>query len=149
MIEIVAARPQHVGPIATRMREVDVDECAASMLSPRDALRHGLLYSETVWTVKIDGRAEAMFGVVPVSVLEGHGHIWLLMTDDAMKHRRAIVRLGRAYTEALHRHYRVLSNRVHADNDAAIRWLARMGYVIGGVDVIRGRPMRPFVRLAE
>ncbi len=147
MIEVVAARPQHVGPIAARMKQIDREECAASGMTPKDALRHGLLYSETAWTVKADGRPEAMFGVMPVSLLEGRGHIWMLMTEDAVRHRRAIVRLGHIYTEALQRHYRVLTNRVHAENDMAIRWLARMGYVIGSVDVVRGRPMRPFVRL--
>ncbi len=147
MIEVKAARPQHVGPIATRMREIDREECASSGMSGKDALRYGLLYSETAWTVLVDGRPEAMFGVVPVSLLEGRGHVWLLMTDDAMKQHRAIVRLGKRYTEALHRHYRILSNRVHARNDPAIRWLTHLGFFVGAVDVIRGRPMRDFTRI--
>lgn len=129
------------------MREVDVEECAATKLTPKQALRYGLLNSETCWTVFVDGRPEAMFGVVATSLIEGKGRPWLLMTDDAMAHRRAIVRFGHVYTAALQRHYRKLENVVHANNDVAIRWLSRLGFHVGPVDVIRGRPMRYFVRL--
>lgn len=117
-------------------------------MSPREALRYGLLHSDTVWTAKVNGRAEAMFGVVGISLLEGRGSVWMLMTDDGAKQHRAIVRLGHVYTAALARHYRVLENHVHAKNDKAIRWLSRMGFHIGQVDVIRGQPMRPFMRLS-
>jgi len=146
MIEIVASRPTHVGPIATKMRAADVKECLFSQLTPKGALRLGLQVSETCWTTLVDKVPVAMFGVVPTSVMEGRGRVWMLMTNDAMTHRRAIVRLGRLYTEALQRHYRILDNYVHAENDAAIRWLARLGFVVGPIDVIRGQPVRYFMR---
>lgn len=130
------------------MREIDIEECLVAGLSPREALRTGLTTSETVWTVLVDGRPEAMFGVVATSVIEGRGRVWLLMTNDAMRQHRAIMRLGHRYTQALQRHYARLENVVHAHNDKSIRWLSRMGFHIGPVDVIRGRPMRYFVRLA-
>jgi hypothetical protein len=146
MIEIVPARPNHTGTIASRMREIDRLECWAVGHSPKDALRLGILASTVVWTAKVDGRPEAMFGATPLSFIEGRGRPWLLMTDDAMKHRSALLRLGRVYTEAIHRHYPILQNWVHAENEVAIRWLALLGYAIGSVDVMRGVPMRPFVR---
>ncbi len=148
MIEVAPASPAHIGTIATRIRPIDRDECAIAGMSPRDALRMGFQTSETCWTVKIDGRPEAMFGVIAVSVLEGRGRIWMLMTDDGARQHRAIVRFGRIYTEALARHYRILENHVHARNDKAIRWLSRLGFHVGQVDVIRGQPMRPFTRLS-
>lgn len=147
MIEVVAARPTHIGPIATKMRAVDVQECLFVKQTPKEALRHGLQTSETCWTVLLDGKPVAMFGVVPTSVIEGRGRVWMLMTNAAMTKRRAILRLGHRYTEALQRHYRILDNYVHADNDAAIRWLSRLGFVVSGIDVIRGAPVRYFVRL--
>lgn len=146
MIEIVPARPQHVGPIATRMREIDRKECFALGHMPKDALRWGLLGSAVAWTAKVDGRPEAMFGAVPISILEGRGRPWMLMTEDAIRHKRALLRLGRIYTDAIHRHFEVLENFVHADNAVAIRWLARLGYAVGAVDVIMGEPMRKFLR---
>lgn len=149
MIEIVGARPQHVGTIARRMRQADRVECAALGHSPKDALRHGLVASSIAWTAKVDGRAEAMFGAAPISTLEGRGRVWMLMTDAAEQHRKALLRLGWRYTQALHDHYPILENYVHAHNDRTIRWLARLGYAIGPVDVIQGHPMRGFIRCAS
>lgn len=146
MIEIVGARPNHVGSIACRMRAIDRLECATMGHSPKDALRLGLMASSIVWTAKVDGRPEAMFGACPVSAVEGRARVWMLMTDTAALYHKALVRLGWRYTQALHEHFLVLENYVHADNDVAIRWLARLGYAIGPVDVIGGQPMRGFVR---
>ena len=114
--------------------------------SPKDALRTGLVGSTLVWTVKIDGRPEAMMGATPISMTDGTGTPWMLMTDVAARQRKALLRLGRIYTEAMHRHYEALTNWVHADNVASIRWLSRLGYAVGAVDVIGGEPMRRFYR---
>lgn len=148
MIEIVPAKLTHVGPIAIAMRDIDRLECHVFGHSPKDALRLGLMASTIAWTALVDGKPVAMFGAATISLLDGIGRPWLLMTNEAEKHHRAIVRFGRIYTEAIHRHYARLENWVHVDNSAAIRWLSRLGFAVGGVDVIRGQPMRPFVRCA-
>lgn len=145
MIEVVPARATHVGPIATRMRAIDREECRVFGFTPKAALRHGLLYGDA-WTVIIDGKPEAMFGVVAVNLISGTGRIWLLMTDVAARQSKALVRLGHRYTEALHAHFPILQNDVHADNVRAIRWLTRLGYYVGPVDVINGQPMRSFIK---
>lgn len=149
MIEIVPAQPRHVNTIANRMREIDKIECAVMGHTPKAALRTGLLASTLAWTVMIDGHPEGMFGVTPVSTLEGKGRPWFLMTDVCGKQHVSLVRLGRAYTDAIQRQYSHLENWVHAENARTIRWLSRLGYAVGGVDVIRGTPMRPFVRVKE
>lgn len=146
MIEVVPAKPQHVGPIAVRMREVDKLECEAMGHSPKGALRNGLLGSTIVWTVMIDGRPEAMMGASPICLLGGRGRPWLLMTDVAVQQRKSLVRLSKLYVRQMHMHYPVLENWVAAENILAIRYLARLGFAIGSVDVIGGLPMRPFVR---
>lgn len=148
MIEIVGARPFHVGTIARRLRTIDRLECYALGHSPKQALRLGLVASSIAWTALVDGRPEAMFGACPISMIEGRGRVWLLMTEDAEHHHKALVRLGWRYTQALHEHYPILENFVHARNDRAIRWLARLGYALGPVDVIGNQPMRGFVRCA-
>jgi hypothetical protein len=148
MIEIVPAKLTHVGPIANRMRSIDQLECRIFGHSPREALRQGLLSATVAWTALVDGRPEAMFGASTVSLLDGTGRPWLLMTDEAERHQKALVRLGRIYTAAIHRHYVFLENWVHVDNAAAIRWLSRLGFAVGGVEVVRGHPMRPFIRCA-
>jgi hypothetical protein len=149
MIEIVPARMTHIGPIATRIREIDELECRMWGRSPKQSLRLGLQASTLAWTALIDGRPEAMFGASTISLIDGSGRPWMLMTEEAVRHRRALLRLGRLYTAALHEHYILLHNWVHAENNLALRWLARLGYGIGGVEVIHGQPMRPFVRCAS
>jgi hypothetical protein len=146
MIEIVPARPTHIGPIATRMRDIDRLECRVFGHTPKEAIRYGLMSATMAWTAVIDGRPEAIFGVSTISLLEGSGRPWMLMTDEAVKHAVALVRFGYIYTEAIQRHYALLHNWVHAENDASIRWLSRLGFAVGSVDVLNGYPMRPFVR---
>jgi hypothetical protein len=149
MIEVVAARSRHVNSIARRMRPIDELECRIFGHSPKDALRWGLMASSVAWTVLIDGRPEAMFGAATVSMLDGTGRPWLLMTDEAERQHKALVRLGRIYTAAIQRHYALLENWVHNDNDVAIRWLSRLGFAVGGVEIVRGHPMRPFIRRGD
>jgi hypothetical protein len=146
MIEIVPAHARHVNSIAQRMRDIDRLECHIFGHTPKQALRNGLSSATCAWTALVDGRPEAMFGASTISLLDGSGRPWMLMTDEAVRHKTALLRLGRIYTEAMHRHYALLHNWVHARNETSIRWLARLGYGIGSVEVMRGEPMRPFVR---
>jgi hypothetical protein len=146
MIEVVPASPAHIGTIANRMRHIDQIECQWGGHSPKTALRLGLRSSMVAFTVKVDGRPEAMFGVVTTSWIYREGGIWMLLTDVGEKQSKSLVRLGKIYTAAFMRHYDVLRNHVHADNHKAIRWLTRLGFVVGPVDVIRGQPMREFVQ---
>ena len=149
MIEIVPARPTHIGPIAVRMRDIDRLECLVFGHTPKEALRNGLMSASMAWTALVDGRPEAIFGVSTTSLLEGTGRPWMLMTNEAVKHAVPLLRLGRIYTEAIQRHYVLLHNWVHSDNAASIRWLSRLGFAVGSVDIINGYPMRPFVRSAR
>lgn len=147
MIAIVPATGAHVGPIAARMRAIDRMECQVFGRDPKQALRWSLMASALAWTARIDGRPEAMFGASTVSTIEGVGSPWLLMTDVAVRHARALVRMGRQYSDLMQRQYLRLENRVHADNVVAIRWLERLGYDIGGEVLVNGHLMREFSRV--
>jgi hypothetical protein len=89
MIEIVPARYSHIGPIASRMREIDRLECLIFGHTPKQALRHGIALATVAWTVLIDGRPEAMFGASTISLLDGSGRPWMLMTEDGACEARA------------------------------------------------------------
>lgn len=146
MIEFVPASPAHVGTIAARMREIDRRECAVMGHTPKEALRLSLRFSTLAYTAKIDGKAEAMFGVSTVSLLGGEGSPWLLMTDAAVKRARALLVEGRRYSVLFQTIFPTLSNHVHADNHVAIRWLQRLGYDIGEPVDMNGHSMRLFER---
>lgn len=148
MIDIVPASPAHVGTLAARMRAIDALECSINGRSPKEALRMSLRFSTMAWTVKIDGRAEAMMGASCVSLLDGEGSPWLLMTDVAVRHARALLVEGRRYSDIMQSVFPVLRNNVHAENAAAIRWLERLGYTMGPVFDMAGHPMRTFERRA-
>lgn len=145
MIEFVRASPAHVGRVANSVREIDRLECEASGMSVKDALRYGIQWGEA-YTVKIDGKPEAMFGVVETCVMTGRARVWLLMSDKAASQRKVLVRAGVVYASIFRSKYPILENFVHARNDLAIRWLTRIGFKVDldTVFVFNGHPMRYF-----
>ena len=149
MIEIVPARLHHVGPIGTRMREIDRLECALVGHKPKEALRLSLQGSLLAWTAKVGGRPEAMFGVSTVSLLGGEGSPWLLLTEDGARCAKYLVREGRRYSDLMQRAFPLLANVVHADNAVAIRWLQRLGYGMSEPFDAGGHMMRRFERRGE
>ena len=131
MIEIVRASPAHVGVIANRMRQIDRDECAAFGHSPKTALRNGLRASTEAWTAKVDGVPACMFGLVPVSILEGEATPWFLGSDETYRHPRDMIVTGEALVSYWLESWRHLSNYVAVENVKAIRLLERWGFSIG------------------
>ena len=139
MIALVQAHPRHVATIAKRMRAADVEECAWFGHTPREALRLGLASSQWAVTALVDGRPEAMLGVVAASVIESMGRPWMLGTDVVARHGCTLVKTGRDLVAAMLRGFRRLENEVGADNRAAVLWLERMGFTVEA-----GWPMRRF-----
>ena len=129
-IRILPASLAHVGPIATRMRMADRVECAALGHSPKQALRAGLASSSPVWTALVDGRAEAMFGLVVTSALGREGQPWMLGSDAIYACSRAMLRCGPGFIAAMFAVVPRLSNLVAADNVRAIRLLRRWGFTL-------------------
>lgn len=109
---------------------MDRVECAASGHSPKQALRLGLRGSTLCWTAKVDGRAEAMFGLVVTSALGGTGTPWLLGTDEVYCHGREMLRWGPVFLARMVELAPSLSNVVAADNTRAIRFLRRLGFEV-------------------
>lgn len=149
MLELVPAQLTHIGPLARRIREIDLLECKVMGHSAKQALRSGLLHSTLCWTALLDGRPEAMLGVMTSSLLDREGVIWMLVSDEGAKQHRALVRLPAVVLPAIHKHYDILHNRVHSSNRRAIRWLEHLGFEIGPEEQVRGEPMRTFKRCAD
>ena len=149
MIEMVPASAAHVRRIANRMGHWDRIECEAGGRDPVTALRLSLAGSVMAWTALVNRGPVAMWGVAPLSEIDGLGSPWMLGTDEARRHPRALVVLGGRYSDEMQRRFRRLENRVHANNEVAIRWLSRLGYVIEGVELVNGHPMRSFWREAR
>lgn len=144
-IELVPASLVHVGPIATRMRAEDVEEARAFGHSPKSALRIGLRNSSVAFTAKVDGRPEAMFGLVPVSLIEGEGTPWMLCTDEVYRHGRAVLGIGRDVVGWFLDSTPRLAQVVSQSNVRAIRLLKAWGFTVeDDVRMIGGVPFLDF-----
>jgi hypothetical protein len=131
VIRLVPSHPGHVGTIAARMRTIDRQECAAFGHTPKRALRNGLMGSLWSVTAKVDGRAEAMFGLVVESAIDGTGTPWMLGTDEIYRHGRALLRIGPECVARCLDSSRDLSNLVSVANLRAVALLRRWGFTIG------------------
>jgi hypothetical protein len=144
-VDLVAASPAHVGRIATRMREADVIECRAMGLTPKEALRAGLRASSLCYTARVDGRPEAMFGLVVTNALCGEGAPWMLGTDAIYEHPREMIRRARPILAAFVDSTKYQSNVVAKDNTRAIRFIRWLGFnVREGVIVFAGTEFLAF-----
>ena len=128
MIELVRASPAHVGTIANRMRDIDQRECEAMGRTPKQALRAGVVNSAEAWTAKVDGRPEAMLGLVVTSALGGQGTPWMLGTDVVYQHGRGLLFMGRRIVAHWRDSTPHLSNYVSVENVRAIRLLRAWGF---------------------
>lgn len=147
-VQIVPARHSHIGRIARHMREIDAEECQAFGRSPKEALRAGIASSEKVWTALVDGKPEAMFGVVIFSVLTGEAAPWFLGTDEVYRHGRELLMWGPGMIDRMCDSRMTLRNLVSCRNSRAIRLLKRWGFQIGGeVITSAGVEFFPFERV--
>lgn len=146
MINLIPARLTHVGPLASRMREIDREECRAMGRSPKEGLRIGLRTSLSAFTAA-DGTQQplAMMGVVSTGLISRRGLVWFLGTDEVYRHGRALLRLGPRVIAYWLETFDVLENVVSTKNERAIRLLTKWGAHIGGeVSEHRGIGFVPF-----
>lgn len=139
--------------LAAHLREADLQELAASRganVHPSDAISRAVLLSSHCW-VAAGANPIAIFGIAPVSLLERIGSPWLLATDEAFEHPRALVTQGRRYIDQMRRSYSRLFNYVDARNDKSIRWLRRLGFVMQPAEPygVEGEPFHRFEMRTE
>jgi hypothetical protein len=147
MVRIVPAERQHAFVIAQDMRRIDRRECAAWGRSPLAALEEALSTSREAWAVLAPiGTPLALYGVTTGSAMLGIGHPWLLATEAGSRVSPRIWLVeGAGHLAAMSKPFSRLENWAHRDNDAALRWLKRLGFVLADEIVeIGGEPMRKF-----
>jgi hypothetical protein len=130
---LVDPTPAGVAHIAQHLRQADRDEVHAATGSHAfDAVLHACVSvsDDTLMATAPDGEPLGLFGVVTVSLLSNRGSPWMLCTDGAQLHQRALVRGGRAYAVAMLEQYGHLENHVDVRNVRAVAWLQRCGFTI-------------------
>lgn len=144
-VEVVPARVTHVGPIASRIRDIDRVECEAMGHSPKHALRQGFMLSDRCWTALVDGRPEAMFGSVTISALDRRATVWFLGTDEVYRHGRVLRSWGPALLRKAVPDGWTAENLVSVQNVKAIRLLRAWGFSVSNdVQLHGGVPFLPF-----
>ncbi len=144
--EIVLATDWHALEIAATARKADIDELwAGSRATPLDCMTYGMRYGARVGL--IDGRPACMFGVMPYSIIAGHGIPWLVASSLLDAHPKALLRHSRAEFWRMATIYRALTNAVDDRNEAAKRWLLWLGFQLGppvpyGIDALPFRHFR-------
>ena len=148
-VRVVPAERRHINTIANRMREIDREECEAMGRTGKHSLRLALDVSARCWTALVDGKPEAMFGVVVEDLMSGIGTPWFLGTDEVYRHGRELLMWGPDFVARLCDSSRHLSNLVSSRNRRAIRLLERWGFTVGEDEVIvRGVAFRRFEKVA-
>jgi ribosomal protein S18 acetylase RimI-like enzyme len=128
--------------LAQSMRAIDRVECVAvSGLAPRAALEMSMASADWSIAAEESGKVWCIFGVSPGDFLADEGHPWMLAAEGIERHpsaARALLELGRYWVQSMR--YSLLSNLVHRDNAAAIRWLRRLGFEFGRSEARGGEP---------
>lgn len=116
------------------MRSVDRLECEALGRSPKDALRWGIATSLEAFTALRNGRPIAIIGIVPTSMINGRGTIWMLGTEEVFLSGKALLTYGPQLISRWLETFAVLENIISVDNSVALNLLQKLGFTVGIAD---------------
>ncbi len=124
-VTIVPFCPKHLVGFLPRL--CTVHRKRAEAVAPlADVVDAALQTSSHLATAMVDGRAEAVMGMV---LTPDAGHPWLLKTPDAERHYRQLVRHCRAFIAGCHQDRAVLRADVEPQDRTLQRWLRWLGFV--------------------
>lgn len=127
-VRIVAPTAAHADELAWSMRRAERAEVRAQGYEPRVAIGVSLDASVEAWTVLVDERVLAMFGVIPVAAMLGHGNLWLLASNSVGAHKITYARLCRRILSDLLVRWPILTVQVDREYTAALLWAKRCGF---------------------
>lgn len=129
--QIRDATPDDAVALSLVMRQGDVDECwAAAHKKPLQALLDAMNASRDAKVCQYGDEILCMFGSGCSVLIGGVSYPWMLSSEKLIEHRRAFLRVGKAYVELLARDFDVIKNVVDARNTVAVKWLKSLGFEI-------------------
>lgn len=141
------AAQDDIACIAARARPADAAEMAALGKTVASAMESGLKVSDWAMTGTLDGVPVCMFGVAPVSLLNGIGAPWMLAAEPLEAAQKTFLKLCRPVVSEMARCYPRLINVVDERNTTAIRWLRWLGFRFDmPALLVGGHPFLPFRR---
>ncbi len=131
VVERVKPTNADIAFVAENMREIDkLEAYEMSGLEPLMALKASVMSSKRVVATRFNGTPNAIFGVVEVNFLAGHGVPWVLTTDACVSLPSVFMRMTKDIYPALTTGYNILTNYVHEDNIKSIKWLEYLGFTL-------------------
>lgn len=120
-----------INHIAAHMRQADVVEVwASSHHTPLQSLMKGQELSDLSTIITVDDTPVVMLGLVKRDILSGSGVVWMLATDDLVRHRVALSRTTEGVIDEMLHVCPRLCNMVHDKNKVSIAWLKRLGFTL-------------------
>lgn len=122
--------PDDIALLAPKLREIDVKEIEAMTgEDPETGLRESFKVSlECNSIFADDGEIVGMFGVVDAA--PDLGVPWLLASPRLPEIAKVFMAGAEDWVKKIQGQFPVLANYVMADNEVAIRWLKRLGFVM-------------------
>jgi hypothetical protein len=150
MVIIREARVADAVALAPRLREADRRECIANTgITPEFILPHSVATPGSTWALEANGECIGLFGVDTVFGHPQFGIIWMVTSDEILKHRRQLLRDTPVLLDKIHQTYPLLGNHVDARNTVHIRWLKWLGFSMLRVLPEFGAERRPFIEFAK
>lgn len=139
-MELVEATEDHVESLLADLPQRSVTELADLFdSSPRDALTRAIASSTQAWTLAGKVGPVAMFGVAPVSVLEGSGVIWFMASGRICHERLAFAKATKRFLRVIFEHYATLQNIIDHRHADVVRWAQWLGAELAPVDANTSR----------
>lgn len=150
MLTVRAATEADAVSLGPRLREADLRELQAihgDAAVPEDSLRLGVESPDGCYVAVDDNDTpQIIFGTHP-SGDPLVGFIWMMGSDAIVKHRRQLFKETLPLLHKIAGKYPLLTNCVHADNTAHIRWIQWAGFVILRELSFNGHTFYEFARL--
>lgn len=142
-------RDEDLAWVSRNMRDADAQECkAAAGMAPELALLLSTKVATECHTmVSPSGEAVGICGLGP-GLTDNDRQVWMLCTNDLLKHKRLFLEESRAWIEEKSKRY-LLWNHVDARNTVHVRWLKWLGANFHGshTSPYTGTPLLHFTKV--
>jgi hypothetical protein len=137
-------RPVESGDIEA----IAADLCAGERMTLRDRygesvdikakITESILMSATCHTGVLEGQPVCFVGVVPVSLIDGIGNGWFVVTEQLLRRPGHLVRGLARHIRWLHRTYATLMGQIDSRHVGTIRWMRMLGFQVSEPKPARG-----------
>jgi hypothetical protein len=126
-VEVMPARPEHIGPIVKSMGANDLASAAAAGIEPNAAVRILLSASSYCRVAAVSGYPIAMWGVVG-PLCADRGEVWLVATDAMRRLPFTMTRIALAELRAMLETKTALTAALVDCDARAIRFMRFVGF---------------------